>query len=55
MLPVAKRAAAQNRWCELADILRNYGDEYRQNHALPLSHLRVMRAVERCRTAPPTV
>jgi len=51
MLPVAKRAAAQNRGCELADILRNYGDEYRQNHALPLSHLRVMRAVERCRTA----
>src|SRR5512145_104474 len=51
MLPVAKRAAAHNHRCELADIFRNYGDEYRQNHALPLSHLRVMRAVERCRTA----
>jgi predicted Zn-ribbon and HTH transcriptional regulator len=51
MLPVAKRAAAQNRTCELADIFRNYGEEYRQNHALPLSHLRVMRAVEHCRTA----
>jgi predicted Zn-ribbon and HTH transcriptional regulator len=51
MLPVAERAAAQNRRCELGDIFRNYGDEYRQNHALPLSHLRVMRAVERCRTA----
>jgi hypothetical protein len=51
MLPVAKRAAAQNCRCELGDIFRNYGDEYRQNHALPLSHLRVMRAVERCRTA----
>jgi hypothetical protein len=51
MLPVAERAAAQNRRCELADIFRNYGEEYRQNHALPLSHLRVMRAVERCRTA----
>jgi predicted Zn-ribbon and HTH transcriptional regulator len=50
MLPVF-RAAAQNRSCELADIFRNYGQEYRQNHALPLSHLRVMRAVERCRTA----
>lgn len=51
MLPVAERAAAQNRRCELADIFRHYGDEYRHNHALPLSHLRVMRAVERCRTA----
>src|ERR671918_910817 len=51
MLPVAERAAAQNRRCELGDIFRNYGEPYRQNHALPLSHLRVMRAVERCRTA----
>ncbi len=51
MLPVAERAAAQNRKCELGDIFRNYGEQYRQNHALPLSHLRVMRAVERCRTA----
>ena len=51
MLPVVERAAAQNRRCELGDIFRNYGAEYRQNHALPLSHLRVMRAVERCRTA----
>jgi hypothetical protein len=49
MLPVF-RAAAQNRSCELGDIF-NYGQEYRQNQALPLSHLRVMRAVERCRTA----
>src|SRR5919106_4264285 len=51
MLPVAERAAAQNRRCELGDIFRNYGEPYRQNHALPRSHLRVMRAVERCRTA----
>src|SRR5215467_10540701 len=51
MLPVVERAAAQNRRCELSDIFRNYGAQYRQNHALPLSHLRVMRAVERCRTA----
>ena len=41
MLPVF-RAAAQNRSCELGDIFRNYSEEYRQNHALPLSHLRVM-------------
>jgi predicted Zn-ribbon and HTH transcriptional regulator len=51
MLPVVERAAAQNRRCELGDIFRNYGEPYRQNRALPLSHLRVMRAVERCRTA----
>lgn len=51
MLPVVERAAAQNRRCELGDIFRNYGEQYRRNHALPLSHLRVMRAVERCRTA----
>src|SRR6266702_5505813 len=51
MLPVAERAATPNRKCELGDIFRNYGEQYRQNHALPLSHLRVMRAVERCRTA----
>jgi predicted Zn-ribbon and HTH transcriptional regulator len=51
MLPVVERAAAQNRRCELGDIFRNYGAQYRQSHALPLSHLRVMRAVERCRTA----
>jgi predicted Zn-ribbon and HTH transcriptional regulator len=51
MLPVVERAAAPNRRCELADIFRNYGEQYRHNHALPLSHLRVMRAVERCRTA----
>ena len=51
MLPVVERAAAPNRRCELGDIFRNYGEPYRQNRALPLSHLRVMRAVERCRTA----
>src|SRR5215813_479899 len=51
MLPVVERAAAQTRRCELGDIFRNYGAQYRQNHALPLSHLRVMQAVERCRTA----
>ena len=51
MLPVVERAAAPNRRCELGDIFRNYGEPYRHNHALPLSHLRVMRAVQRCRTA----
>ena len=36
---------------EVADIFRRHGPEYRQAHPLPLQHLRVMRAVEACRTA----
>ncbi len=36
---------------ELADIFRQHGAAYRQQHALPLAHLRVMRAIEVCRTA----
>jgi len=36
---------------EVADIFRIYGQRYRDNHRLPLSHLKVMRAIERCRTA----
>ncbi len=36
---------------ELADILRLYGAEYRLTHRLPLHHLKVMSAIERCRTA----
>lgn len=36
---------------EVADIFRAYGPLYRQNFALPLSHLKVMHAIEACRTA----
>ena len=36
---------------ELQDIFTAYGHEYRQNHHLPLSHLKAMSAIERCRTA----
>ena len=36
---------------ELADIFRQHGAAYRSAHRLPLNHLRVMRAVEVCRTA----
>ena len=36
---------------ELADIFRAYGKSYRRNHPLPVSHLKVIQAVERCRTA----
>ena len=37
--------------CELADIVRLYGDAFRRTHGLPLSHLKVLRAIETCRTA----
>jgi len=36
---------------ELADIFRQHGPAYRASHRLPLPHLRVMRAIETCRTA----
>jgi hypothetical protein len=36
---------------ELAGIFRQYGEAYRQAHGLPLDQLRVMRAVEVCRTS----
>jgi transposase-like zinc-binding protein len=38
---------------ELADIFRRYGPEYRATFAahMPTSHLKVMEAIEQCRTA----
>ena len=36
---------------EVAHIFRQHGDAYRQTHRLPLPALRVMRAIEICRTA----
>lgn len=36
---------------ELADFFRLYGSAYRNSHRLPLTHLKVMRAIENCRTA----
>jgi hypothetical protein len=36
---------------EVADIFRKYGAAYREAHRLPLEQLRVMRAIEICRTA----
>lgn len=35
---------------ELADIFRQHGPAYRQAHHLPLHQLRLMRAIETCRT-----
>jgi len=36
---------------EVADIFRAFGPAYREAHEMPLRHLRVMRAIEICRTA----
>jgi predicted Zn-ribbon and HTH transcriptional regulator len=51
MLPRAHRRAAGEARPELADIFRGHGESYRKTHYLPASHLKVMRAVEVCRTA----
>jgi putative transposase/transposase-like zinc-binding protein len=37
--------------CEVADIVRRYGPAYRSAHPLPLAHLKVLQAIESCRTA----
>lgn len=36
---------------ELAEIFRRHGPNYRLRQSLPMAHLRVMRAIECCRTA----
>ena len=53
MLPSSHKLAAGERRArpELADIFRSHGESYRKTHCLPASHLKVMRAVEVCRTA----
>jgi predicted Zn-ribbon and HTH transcriptional regulator len=51
MLPASRRSAAARGGVELADIFRAYGASYRRDHPLPVSHLKVIEAVERCRTA----
>lgn len=52
-MPLAHQhqAAGVKRSPELADIFRAYGESYRKAHPLPRSHLKVMRAIESCRTA----
>ncbi len=44
-------AAGGKRSPELADIFRAFGESYRQAQPLPRAQLKVMRAVESCRTA----
>ena len=51
MLAACERPAAERRSVELGDIFRDHGESYRCAHPLPVSHLKVMQAVERCRTA----
>jgi hypothetical protein len=46
-----EQAAGSKRSPELADIFRAYGEPYRQAHPLPRAQLKVMRAIESCRTA----
>lgn len=48
---VCHKATGTKPACELADIVRLYGDAFRRTHGLPLSHLKVLRAIETCRTA----
>jgi hypothetical protein len=36
---------------EVADIFRQFGAAYRRRRRLPLSQLKAMSAIERCRTA----
>lgn len=52
-MPLADQyqAAGGKRSPELADIFRAYGESYRQAHPLPRAQLKVMRAIESCRTA----
>src|SRR5919106_3347640 len=51
MLAACEQPAAAKGGVELADIFRAYGESYRRNQPLPVSHLKVIEAVERCRTA----
>lgn len=49
--PACHNATGARPACELADIVRAYGAAYRLTHPMPLPHLKVMRAIETCRTA----
>ena len=51
MRAARRRPATVRGGVELADIFRAYGESYRRNHPLPVSHLKVSEAVQRCRTA----
>ena len=46
-----KRAPVTNSKWELADIFREFGEAYRRSNRMPLVHIKVMHAVEVCRTS----
>lgn len=46
-----ERASAERPCFEVADIFREYGEAYRQTHALTSEQLKVMGDIETCRTA----
>ena len=48
--PASAPPPTRPRW-EVADVFRRYGSAYRATHDLPGSHLKVMNAIECCRTA----
>jgi len=48
-VPTRAAAVSRPRW-ELADVFRLYGNAYRCAHKLPVAHLKVMHAVQVCRS-----
>lgn len=48
---IAVKAISKKPQYEVADIFRAFSGEYCKKHNLPLSHLRVMHAIQVCRTA----
>jgi len=50
MLAVADQVAARPK-CDLAHVFRAHGADYRRTHRSPFSHIRVMQAIEDCRTS----
>lgn len=47
--PAGVRGRQGPRW-EVADVFRRYGQAFRHSHPLPVSQLKIMRAIESCRT-----
>lgn len=47
----AKALSQQHHQIELADVFRLYGQSYCHSRPLPFLHIKVMRAIENCRTA----
>lgn len=49
--PAAENLPKGRQKVEVADIFREHGNAYRSRYALPPSHLKVIHAIEACRTA----